>query len=382
MFVFTSLSFLVVLGAALGDGIQQVYQPFKKSVLSSPAVSIASTALGTKDSATESLLSTSVCTAADDLTFHGGSVMHGPIGLYNIFLGQTSADYSSSTTPSIIGNYAAGLNNSEYANILTYLYDKKGHISNQYVYRGQAFINLNLANLTDTVVLNQVILSAINTNSWVPDTHSLFTVFFSGAFSYYSATTKGSWLKDWCGFHSGFTLSGDSNIYAWATVGDPTQVPLASKPNCAPIFYGYAGATNFTGASPVCTNRSCSLVSPNNNAPADAMVSTFAHEINEAVSDTYNGWYRDCDGYENGDLCAYDYGLMRTDGVRNFNLQLNNKSFIVQQNWRIKSYNYNKSACALSALPYISSASRSQLPVLLTIGITGLVALFTSAAAN
>lgn len=49
--------------------------------------------------------------------------------------------------------------------------------------------------------------------------------------------------------------------------------------------------------------------SPNSNPLADSVTSTASHEISEAITDPLlNAWFTD-KGNENGDLCAYNYGI-------------------------------------------------------------------------
>src|SRR5260370_17625416 len=47
---------------------------------------------------------------------------------------------------------------------------------------------------------------------------------------------------------------------------------------------------------------------PNGDAYADAQVSLISHEANESITDWALAWY-DSAGYENGDECAYTYGV-------------------------------------------------------------------------
>ena len=46
---------------------------------------------------------------------------------------------------------------------------------------------------------------------------------------------------------------------------------------------------------------------PSGNAEADAEISIISHEANETITDWANAW-RDANGYEDGDECAYTYG--------------------------------------------------------------------------
>ncbi len=84
--------------------------------------------------------------------------------------------------------------------------------------------------------------------------------------------------------------------------------------------------------------------SPNNNASADATISTLSHEANETITDPLgNAWY-DRRGYENGDKCAYNYGTRL--GVINggdYNQNIGTGHYETQQEW-----SNHSSACVLT----------------------------------
>ena len=86
--------------------------------------------------------------------------------------------------------------------------------------------------------------------------------------------------------------------------------------------------------------------SPNANPGADAMASTIAHELEEAVTDpAQNAWY-DSNGNETADKCAWTFGSTYTaiNGSK-ANLQLGGKDYLIQQNW----VNAGGGYCGLSA---------------------------------
>ena len=59
---------------------------------------------------------------------------------------------------------------------------------------------------------------------------------------------------------------------------------------------------------PILIQCSLSPEAPNGDAYADAQVSLISHEANESITDWASAWY-DAAGYENGDECAYVYGV-------------------------------------------------------------------------
>ena len=72
----------------------------------------------------------------------------------------------------------------------------------------------------------------------------------------------------------------------------------------------------------------------------DAMISTLAHELTEAVTDPYgNGWLSD-DGEENADMCSWTFGPNVKTGIdatgQRYSYNMVGRygtKFYVQQNW-------------------------------------------------
>jgi hypothetical protein len=62
-------------------------------------------------------------------------------------------------------------------------------------------------------------------------------------------------------------------------------------------------------------DHGCDSGSSPNSDDADAELNTISHEHNEAITDPFgDGWWRDSDGQENGDLCAWNFGNPVTPG--------------------------------------------------------------------
>lgn len=104
-----------------------------------------------------------------------------------------------------------------------------------------------------------------------------------------------------------------------------------SKAGCSSFFDGdvYAQGLQWSGAFP---QRSHVFISPNGNNAADSLASIYMHELFEAVTDAQGGgWFRDCDGQENGDLCQMQLGQVKTlPGGGNYNVQAGTHYFLVQ----------------------------------------------------
>ena len=282
------------------------------------------------------------------------------VNLYNIFLGHQVSDFKFSTTPSIFKAFAQGIGGSNYSNILSYYYDNNSsHTSNAFHFKGNFYATTSQTILTDSIVLD-IIGSTLFKHQLALDPKGIYTVIFRGDLSYSSSMSGGSWLQNWCGFHGAFYNTTPSELYAFAVIGDSSFIPVSQRVPCSPIFYGYANFTKYFGASAECIGSLCNFLSPNNNPVADSMISTYAHEIFEAATDSWRGWYRNCDGKENGDLCAYNYGQMHFDGIKHFNLQLGSNFFIVQQMWSVDPAITSDSRCVLGS-PLYSAQIQPQL---------------------
>ena len=138
--------------------------------------------------------------------------------------------------------------------------------------------------VTDGALQTEV-ASVVSAHSLTADDSHIYMVFFppnvqtcfgpgtptSVGCSYSGPGSNGQY----CGYHSGFSPGGNTELYA-----NEPFIPLSG----------------------------CSLnQAPNGNAEADAEVSIISHEANETITDYANAW-RDSAGYEIGDECAYTYG--------------------------------------------------------------------------
>lgn len=292
--------------------------------------------------------------AGFDISFHGGTyknnaILSGTVNLYHLFIGPSSAVYNPST-PSVnyLQWFSSGLSGSDYAGIMhQYTLGKNKSITGATKFK---FVTPNAFNytaagkkgiLTDTIVLNTV-AAAINhpRNGWRADPNGIYVVVFDGSYSYFSTHTQGSWnvAGGFCGFHQQVTINGVKVVIS--PIGDTTQ---ASTPTlCAGMFFGGLSGGNYhwTIAAPNANSYGLSFAAPN-DPYADAMISTLAHEIGEAVTDTNNGWYVSncnncpCSGYEVGDICQTYFNEVHTDATAgwNYNLQLGNYYFLVQTLW-------------------------------------------------
>lgn len=92
-----------------------------------------------------------------------------------------------------------------------------------------------------------------------------------------------SFCDYYCGYHVSWEMTSGKRLFY-----SMTGLPSACLSGCAPL-----------------ENR---RVSPNNDPALDAMLSVFAHELVEAVSDPESDGRRawqDASGYENADKCGW-----------------------------------------------------------------------------
>ncbi|MDX6667097.1 MAG: hypothetical protein QOK04_477 [Solirubrobacteraceae bacterium] len=74
---------------------------------------------------------------------------------------------------------------------------------------------------------------------------------------------------------------------------------------------------------------------PNGDVDADNTISLVSHEHNEAITDPYGtGWFDDTNGYENGDICQFDFGgPLGATGSGQFNQGINGNPYWTQEEW-------------------------------------------------
>jgi hypothetical protein len=91
----------------------------------------------------------------------------------------------------------------------------------------------------------------------------------------------------------------------------------------------YASATGFTCGSDA---RFPVVQTPNGNANADVEVSPSSHEIMESITDpdTQSGWY-DSSGFENGDECAYVFGVTHGATGQMYNQVIGGHHYLTQE---------------------------------------------------
>ena len=299
-------------------------------------------------------LQTSSSCSQQNLAYHGSPLLTGQVTLYNIYVGKSSTDYSGSTTPTIIGDFSSSFSGSSYWSILEDYYSTIQGVPT-FVFGGNAFLgyNANTMSLSDSDV-GPIIRNAIQQHShWALTTNAVFAIIFRGdySFCFQSNTSPMCWNTDWCGFHSVFT----NQNYIALVMGDTGFTN--NKIGCSSLFNGnvYEQGIQWSGASP----SGVTFVSPNNNDAADSLVSVYAHELFEATTDSYQGWFRNCDGSEMGDLCELAYGYIMTSNGRNFNVEMGGFKFLVQTEWLVSA---STPACGINSTALAVETSHTAFP--------------------
>jgi PKD domain len=112
--------------------------------------------------------------------------------------------------------------------------------------------------------------------------------------------------------------------------------------------------------------------SPNADPAVDYSVSAVSHEIAEAITDPEgysqdgltHGW-RDKNGNEIGDLCAYVYGALHGTSGQRYNVRLNGSKYLIQQEFSNSSYKLSHAAGCQTGwtVPSVSLRSTGKLTV-------------------
>ncbi|MFO0747808.1 MAG: hypothetical protein U1F43_19400 [Myxococcota bacterium] len=231
------------------------------------------------------------------ISWHGGPVMLGTIGIYYIWYG----DWSTNSAVGILEDFAANLGGSPYWNINTsYNNGAATALSNSVAFKGSTTDAYSLGkNLTDANFAT-IVASAINSGRLPKDATGIYFVLTSA-----DVNAKSGFCSQYCGWHTHTTVGGSDIKFAF--VGNADRCPSS------------------------CLEQT---VGPNGNAGADGMASIIAHEAEEAATDPdLNAWY-DNTGAENADKCAWTYGATYTTANGALaNMKLGTRDYLIQRNW-------------------------------------------------
>jgi hypothetical protein len=247
------------------------------------------------------------------ISYHGGPVMLGTTSIYYIWYGN----WTGSSAPSILNDFAKGVGGSPYFNINSTYYDGSNrHVSNSVQLAASTTVAYPRGTSLSDAAIQGVVSDAINSGALPKNPNGVYFVLTSA-----DVTASSGFCTQYCGWHTHASIGGTDIKYSF--VGNPDRCPSA----CA-----------------------AQTISPSGNAGADGMASIIAHELEEAVTDPdLNAWY-DTRGYENADKCAWTFGKTQlAPNGSQYNMTLvtgpdTTRSFLIQQNW----VNAGGGYCALS----------------------------------
>jgi Phosphate-induced protein 1 conserved region len=252
---------------------------------------------------------------ASRIVYHDGQVMTGTSNVYFIWYGCWTCGFPGSNDDTIlrVGEFVATLGNTAYARILRTYPDGNGAApSGGFVYSGEAYdaTYSHGAALTTTDV-EDVVKDTILNGALPLDLYGIYMVMVSA-----DVTVPGLEVNT-CAYHGYTTVVGAQVRYG--AFNNPARAPGI----CAPQFRGK---------------------SPNDNVPADALVSAMASAINGIVTNpTGTGWY-DRYGLEAPDKCAGTYGqTYTTTNGATANVNIGGYDLLLPQNW----VNVGKGYCAM-----------------------------------
>lgn len=229
------------------------------------------------------------------IQYHSGPILNaaGGVNVYIIWYGNWGSDSGKTILPTFI----SGLNNSPYFAINSTCADAAGvAISAKVNLLGQyAYSSTTLGTtLSDANVLTLAKGSlGLGTIPSTVDPNAVYFVLTSPEIS-----ESSGFLTKYCGWHSSETMD------YLNTVPTPATAPATD------MKYSFVGNP---GSNKACIGQSQTSYSPNSNVGVDAMASVIAHELEGTVTDPDgNGWWNSTTGYENGDQCAWKFGITST----------------------------------------------------------------------
>lgn len=251
---------------------------------------------------------------ATNLPYNGGPVMLGTVNLYFIWYG----DWANSNPDAVflLENLADNIGGSDYWNIQTTYFDSNGNNpSNSVLFQGSVAYPSFSSSLSGADI-GAIVANTINSGTLPLDPNAVYFVFTTSDVD----VDQGQFCNRYCGWHTFQTISGQDIKFAF--VGDSNRCPSS----CAPQQPG-----------------------PNNNAGADGMASVFVHELEEAVTDPLLNAWTGPNG-ENGDTCAYTFGTTQGSSGQEYNINLGDINYLIQQDFIITNSN-GDGYCGLSVQP-------------------------------
>jgi hypothetical protein len=247
--------------------------------------------------------------SGNNMTYQGGPVMQPYQAVYNIYWapphlqngGATGFDslYGTVTVLHSAWNPGHGLMNidTQYyqtvSSTTTYI-NNNGGLGGYYVdsaaYPASGCTDSATAGgcITDAQIQAEI-TKVMNANGWTGGMNKIFMLFTSsGEGSCFDNTNSSCSYTQYCGYHSSFTLNGQSVLYA--------NMPYGNQASCQCQGQSGAPCNGFHQTMP-------------NGSLGDLANNTANHEINETATDPFGtAWYYINLSGEIGDLCNFNFG--------------------------------------------------------------------------
>ncbi len=182
--------------------------------------------------------------------------------------------------------------------------------------------------VTDQQV-QQEISNVIKAKGWPVDNNSEFFI--------YTAPNIGTCFNATVGAGNG-------------TAGTQASAPLCSFSYFCAYHSAYFDSTVTTGSQIIYSNMpydaqtagnpvTCDVGDYPNGNPSDPEISATSHEQNESMTDPFGtGWWDSnsndsAAGYENGDMCAYDFGTTTGPANKEWSQTINGHHYLMQTEW-------------------------------------------------
>ena len=155
----------------------------------------------------------------DGIEYHGGPVLTGATHVYYLWYG----DWSESSAPPILTDFASSLGGSPYYNINTTHHDGAGrHVQRSITYSGSAGDAYSLGtSLTDAGVL-AVVRAAVHRGALPVDANGIYFVFTSA-----DVDETSGFCTDFCSWHHHAKVAGVDLKYVF--LGNPGRCPAACE---------------------------------------------------------------------------------------------------------------------------------------------------------
>ena len=239
------------------------------------------------------------------------------MNIYHVYFGRFDTAASQSMV-GLMNYFASNIYTLPWFPVLTeyYQYQNRKKVSGAHnaTFKGSAVYKPGGVALTISVIdIVASIATSINSGKLPVDQNGVYFVIFRGDFIH------NGWLTQWCGYHGSFVLTSNV-VIKFAVVGDPSTTNDYLKRGIV--------------------NPACAAVYPptaNGNFGADSMITTYAHELVESITDwdgsTWYAYVLDSQTWimeEIGDLCNWNFGQNYSSGDL-YNTQIGEKSVLVQQ---------------------------------------------------